>query len=327
MARNLLAVLLAALAFASAFHAADAQDFNQGNPECIREDASTGILEAAAEVDELSILVAAVEAAGAQDAFEDTSVKVTAFMPTNEAFNNLVAELGLNNVNELLASPLLPNILRYHVVGDPHTSDYFVEGVELPTREGDETLQGYDETTIVAANGNATIMKSDVYTCQGVVEVIDKVMLPPSVFDALEGSSNESTGNSTVAVGGGPPVAGGGGGSDGSGEESDGGHPCTKCPGECVGPRGSLKAEASLMRVAPSARTATSGGPVGAMAPPREDVYALLTLTLKRGSVRTVRDWLMAQMTALTATTTWRALLPTQTLESASAPMVSANLP
>jgi len=241
MARNLLAVLLAALAFASAFHAADAQDFNQGNPECIREDASTGILEAAAEVDELSILVAAVEAAGAQDAFEDTSVKVTAFMPTNEAFNNLVAELGLKNVNELLASPLLPNILRYHVVGDPHTADYFVEGVELPTREGDETLQGYDETTIVAANGNATIMKSDVYTCQGVVEVIDKVMLPPSVFDALGGSSNESAGNSTVAVGGGPPVAGGGGGSDGSGEESDGsgeesdgGHPCTKCPGECV---------------------------------------------------------------------------------------------
>ena len=249
MARNLLAVLLAALAFASAFHAADAQDFNQGNPECIREDASTGILEAAAEVDELSILVAAVEAAGAQDAFEDTSVKVTAFMPTNEAFNDLVAELGLKNVNELLASPLLPNILRYHVVGDPHTSDYFVEGVELPTREGDETLQGYDETTIVAANGNATIMKSDVYTCQGVVEVIDKVMLPPSVFDALGGSSNESAGNSTVAVGGGPPVAGGGGPpvagggggsvgsgeeSDGSGEESDGGHPCTKCPGECV---------------------------------------------------------------------------------------------
>ena len=92
-------------------------------------------MEAAAEVDELSILVAAVEAAGAQDAFEDTSVKVTAFMPTNEAFNDLIAELGLKNVNELLASPLLPNILRYHVVGDPHTSDYFVEGVELPSVE------------------------------------------------------------------------------------------------------------------------------------------------------------------------------------------------
>merc|ERR1719399_2275650 len=54
------------------------------------------------------------------------------------------------------------------------------------------------------------------------------------------------------------------------------------------------------------------------MAPPREDVYALLTLTLKRGSVRTVRDWLMAQMTALTAAPSWRALLSTQRLESAS---------
>merc|ERR1719387_2485604 len=89
--------------------------------------------------------------------------------------------------------------------------------------------------------------------------------------------------------------------------------------------RGSLKAEVSLMRVAPSARTATSGGPVGAMAPPREDVYALLTLTLKRGSVRTVRDWLMAQMTALTASPSWRALLSTQRLESAS--VLKARIP
>ena len=89
--------------------------------------------------------------------------------------------------------------------------------------------------------------------------------------------------------------------------------------------RGSLKAEVSLMRVAPSARTATSGGPVGAREPPREDVYALLTLTLKRGSVRTVRDWLMAQMTALTASPSWRALLSTQRLESAS--VLKARIP
>ena len=37
------------------------------------------------------------------------------------------------------------------------------------------------------------------------------------------------------------------------------------------------------------------------------------------GSVRTVWDSLMAQMTALTAAPSWRALLPTQTLQSASA--------
>ena len=64
---------------------------------------------------------------------------------------------------------------------------------------------------------------------------------------------------------------------------------------------------------------------MGAMAPPREDVYALLTLTLKRGSVRTVRDWLMAQMTALTAAPSWRALLSTQRLESAS--VLKARIP
>ena len=47
------------------------------------------------------------------------------------------------------------------------------------------SLQGFDETTILAANGNATIMEADVYTCQGIVEVVDKVLLPPSVVEVL----------------------------------------------------------------------------------------------------------------------------------------------
>ena len=37
----------------------------------------------------------------------------------------------------------------------------------------------------MAANGNATILEADVYTCQGVVEVVDKVLLPPSVMEVL----------------------------------------------------------------------------------------------------------------------------------------------
>ena len=98
MARDFIAILIAVSALASsALPAANAQEFNQGNPECINADASTGILEAAAEVPELSTLVAAVKAAGATDAFEDTSKKVTAFMPTNDAFENVTAELGLKN--------------------------------------------------------------------------------------------------------------------------------------------------------------------------------------------------------------------------------------
>ena len=216
MARDFIAILIAVSALASsALPAANAQEFNQGNPECINADASTGLLEAAAEVPELSTLVAAVKAAGATDAFEDTSKKVTAFMPTNEAFENVTAELGLKSVDELLASPFLPEILQYHVVGDPHNADYFVDGVELPTREGNRygaipppslplssplsltdslplspslslsSLQGFDETTIVAANGNATILEADVVTCQGIVEVVDKVLLPPSLVEVL----------------------------------------------------------------------------------------------------------------------------------------------
>merc|ERR1719443_1463170 len=48
-------------------------------------------------------------------------------------------------------------------------------------------------------------------------------------------------------------------------------------------------------------------------------ITRFLVLTVPNVNAPTVRDWLMAQMTALTAALPWRALLPTQTLHSASA--------
>merc|ERR1719502_706418 len=49
-------------------------------------------------------------------------------------------------------------------------------------------------------------------------------------------------------------------------------------------------------------------------------ITRFLVLTVPNVNAPTVRDWLMAQMTALIAAPSWRALLPTQTLQSASAP-------
>merc|ERR1712003_408534 len=125
--------------------AANATNFNQGSPDCIKADASTGLIEAAAGTADLSTLVAAIKAANLADAFNDTSVKVTVFAPSAEA---------------LLASPLLGDILKYHVVGNPYTADMLVDGIDLPTLEGD-SLTAKDGTTVTAANGNATIATAD----------------------------------------------------------------------------------------------------------------------------------------------------------------------
>merc|ERR1719171_3134007 len=171
---------------ANATEADGASNFNQGSPDCIKPDVTTGLIDAAAGTPDLSTLVAAIKAAGLENAFDDTSAKVTVFAPTDDAFNAALSALGLT-AEELLASPLLGDILKYHVVGEPYTAEMLVDGISLPTLEG-SSLMGYDGTTIVAANGNATIVDSDVYTCQGIVQVIDAVMLPQSAIDALSGA-------------------------------------------------------------------------------------------------------------------------------------------
>merc|ERR1719171_2372669 len=171
---------------ANATEADGASNFNQGSPDCIKPDVTTGLIDAAAGTPDLSTLVAAIKAAGLENAFDDTSAKVTVFAPTDDAFNAALSALGLT-AEDLLASPLLGDILKYHIVGEPYTAEMLVDGISLPTLEG-SSLMGYDGTTIVAANGNATIVDSDVYTCQGIVQVIDAVMLPQSAIDALSGA-------------------------------------------------------------------------------------------------------------------------------------------
>merc|ERR1719181_1865472 len=177
-------------AAANATEADGASNFNQGSPDCIKPDVTTGLIDAAAGTPDLSTLVAAIKAAGLENAFDDTSAKVTVFAPTDDAFNAALSALGLT-AEDLLASPLLGDILKYHVVGEPYTADMLVDGISLPTLEG-SSLMGYDGTTIVAANGNATIAQSDVFTCQGIVQVIDAVMLPQSAIDALSGGGRRS---------------------------------------------------------------------------------------------------------------------------------------
>ena len=177
-------------AVANATEADGASNFNQGSPDCIKPDVTTGLIDAAAGTPDLSTLVAAIKAAGLENAFDDTSAKVTVFAPTDDAFNAALSALGLT-AEDLLASPLLGDILKYHVVGEPYTADMLVDGISLPTLEG-SSLMGYNGTTIVAANGNATIAQSDVYTCQGIVQVIDAVMLPQSAIDALSGGGRRS---------------------------------------------------------------------------------------------------------------------------------------
>lgn len=132
------------------------------------------IVDTAAENSQFSTLVAAVQAAGLVDTLKGDG-PFTVFAPTNEAFAKLPAGtvenlLKRENKDQLVA------VLTYHVVpGKVMSAD--LAGKKLSAK----TLQG-SNVDIDAMNGvsvdNAKVITADIATSNGVIHVIDTVILP-----------------------------------------------------------------------------------------------------------------------------------------------------
>ncbi len=121
----------------------------------------------------LSELVEAVIATGLTDALVDENAELTVFAPTNEAFAE-IADL----VDELTMEELT-DVLLYHVI------DSRVLSSDLQGEQTVETLSG-DTITItvqdgnVMINDNAMVTSADNDGTNGVIHVIDSVLLPPA---------------------------------------------------------------------------------------------------------------------------------------------------
>ena len=144
------------------------------------------VLDIAAANEDFSTLAAAVEAAGLQDALSDPEATLTVFAPTNEAFEAALASLGLTAEELLADTQTLTAILTYHVLGDIVTSsDIAAAGTEeIPV----ETLSGEELAVVVGDDGTvgfvdqtATVTMADIEASNGVIHVIDAVLLPPSM--------------------------------------------------------------------------------------------------------------------------------------------------
>ena len=122
-----------------------------------------------------STLATAVITAELMPALTDPFSLYTVFAPTNDAFDALAAALG-TDLAGVLALPNLADVLLYHVVGAPVTSDILVDGPVT-------TLNGSD-INVDLSNGvminEATVTTADVFADNGVVHIIDGVLLPPS---------------------------------------------------------------------------------------------------------------------------------------------------
>lgn len=119
-------------------------------------------------------LTAAVVKAELLPALTDPLATLTVFAPTNTAFDNLATALG-TNLAGVLASPNLTEILTYHVLGTEVTSAQLVDNTNVPTLNG-QTVLVMTMPTVMINEANVTM--ADVQADNGVVHVIDAVLLP-----------------------------------------------------------------------------------------------------------------------------------------------------
>ena len=121
-------------------------------------------------------LVKALDEAGLDSAL-DGSGELTLFAPTDAAFVALRNQFSLTEA-QLLGLPELPDTLRYHVLSGAILSTDITDGMTSSTLQGKAVRFELDGDA-VKING-ANIIAADVETANGIIHVIDAVIIPPA---------------------------------------------------------------------------------------------------------------------------------------------------
>ncbi|WP_235823860.1 fasciclin domain-containing protein [Azohydromonas sediminis] len=142
-----------------------------------------------------SALVAAADKAGLIDELSDTSANLTVFAPTDEAFDALATTLGFADATAMVAAldgPTLAKILSYHVLPVRKTAAQLTAGNEPTLYE----FEGTPATLAIGTTGGVTVTDEvlvaanvttpDVDAGNGVIHVIDKVLVPPGVLNVVQ---------------------------------------------------------------------------------------------------------------------------------------------
>jgi uncharacterized surface protein with fasciclin (FAS1) repeats len=134
--------------------------------------ADKDIVDTAVAAGSFNTLVAAVTAAGLVETLKGAG-PFTVFAPTDEAFKALGA-----TVDELLKpenKDKLTAILTYHVVAGKVMSTDLKDGMEAATVQGETVVIDLDNGPMV---DDAKVVTADIETTNGVIHIIDKVILP-----------------------------------------------------------------------------------------------------------------------------------------------------
>ena len=135
------------------------------------------VLEVAAAEGDLNTFLAALEAAGIMEDFHGEG-PFTLFIPTDEAFSAYLAEADMSQAEVFAGAEMLQAILDNHIVNmlDDAEMVMGMAGQSFTTAGGQllgVTVEG--ETVMV---GKATVERYDIHASNGIIHVIDKVLIP-----------------------------------------------------------------------------------------------------------------------------------------------------
>lgn len=142
------------------------------------------IAEIAAADEQFSTLVTALEAADLTTLLASEGT-YTVFAPTNEAFD----QLPQGTLDELLADPdgALTDVLLYHVIDEAAMAEDVVALNSVTTLQGEPIMIEVDTDNISLNEGRVGIDTADIMATNGVIHIVDNVLLPPSMMVAEEG--------------------------------------------------------------------------------------------------------------------------------------------
>jgi uncharacterized surface protein with fasciclin (FAS1) repeats len=133
------------------------------------------IVDTAISAGDFDTLVRAVQAAGLEEALRGAG-PFTVFAPTNAAF----ATLPAGTLESLLADPMgqLQQILLYHVIPGEVLAEDVTDGLVATTLQGAEVNFAVDGSKVTINDANITA--TDIRAANGVIHLIDRVILPPA---------------------------------------------------------------------------------------------------------------------------------------------------
>ena len=141
--------------------------------------AKMNLVQVAQSNPDFSLLVEAVVAADLAGALSDPNAHYTILAPTNAAFMKALQETGMTKAQLFADKPLLTKILTYHVINGAapvYAKDVKPGNVMMLSKD---TLMVTPQGKLMDEMGRTTnILKTDIAASNGVVHVIDRVLMP-----------------------------------------------------------------------------------------------------------------------------------------------------